>query len=136
MTAPVAAFRRTTVRVHYADTDQMGVVYYANYLRWFEVGRTEWLRASGWSYREMERTGVSLPVLEACCAYRQPARYDDELAIDTRASRVSPARLRFDYVIRRAADDTLLAEGHTVHAAVDAAGRPQRLPERVRELVA
>jgi acyl-CoA thioester hydrolase len=136
MTAPTAAVRRTTVRVRYADTDQMGVVYYANYLRWFEVGRTEWLRASGWSYREMEGTGLALPVLEAHCAYRQPARYDDELAIDARASLVSPARLRFDYQIRRTADEALLAEGHTVHAAVDGAGRPHRLPDRVRGLVA
>jgi acyl-CoA thioester hydrolase len=131
-----AAFRRTTVRVRYADTDQMGVDYYANYLRWFEVGRTEWLRAGGWSYREMEEIGLSLPVLEARCHYRKPARYDDEVAIDARGSLASPVRLRFDYQIRRAADGTLLAEGHTVHAAVDGTGRPRRLPERVRELVA
>src|SRR5262245_36376771 len=67
--------RATRVRVRYADTDQMGVVYYANYLVWFEVGRTEWLREAGWNYRDMEETGVSLPVIEAHCEYRQPARY-------------------------------------------------------------
>src|SRR5262245_28192662 len=77
------AARRTQVRVRYADTDQMGVVYYANYLVWFEVARTEWLREGGWSYREMEADGISLPVIEAHCEYRQPARYDDEIEIRT-----------------------------------------------------
>ena len=69
-----AGARRTLVRVRYAETDRMGVVYYANYLIWFEVGRTEWLRETGWSYREMEHEGVALPVIEAHCTYRQPAR--------------------------------------------------------------
>ena len=72
---------KTRVRVRYADTDRMGVVYYANYLVWFEVGRTEWLRETGWSYREMEADGIALPVIEAQCEYRQPARYDDEIEI-------------------------------------------------------
>ena len=68
--------RRTRVRVRYAETDRMGVVYYANYLVWFEVGRADWLRQTGWTYREMERDGISLPVIEARCEYRQPARYE------------------------------------------------------------
>ena len=80
------AARRTRVRVRYADTDQMGVVYYANYLVWFEVARTEWLRDGGWSYREMEADGIALPVIEAHCEYRQPARYDDEIEIRTVAT--------------------------------------------------
>ena len=75
--------RTTRVRVRYADTDQMGVVYYANYLVWFEVGRTEWLRDAGWNYRDMEEAGISLPVIEAHCEYRQSARYDDEIEIRT-----------------------------------------------------
>ena len=114
----------------------MGVVYYANYLVWFEVGRTEWLRTTGWSYRDMERDGVSLPVIEAHCEYRQPARYDDEIEIRTRATLMSPVRVRFDYDLVSVAEDTVAASGHTVHAALDTNGRPCRLPARVREMLA
>ena len=99
------------MRVRYADTDQMGVVYYANYLVWFEIGRTEWLRDAGWNYRDMEETGVSLPVIEAHCEYRQPARYDDEIEIRTTATAMTPARLRFDYQAVRTAGDTLRRGG-------------------------
>ena len=134
MDNPIPA-RRTRVRVRYADTDQMGVVYYANYLVWFEVGRTEWLRESGWSYREMEQAGISLPVIEAHCEYRQPARYDDEIEIRTEARVLTPVRIRFDYEARRTADETLSATGHTVHAALGADGRPRRLPARVLEII-
>jgi acyl-CoA thioester hydrolase len=134
MTADAAA-RLTRLRVRYADTDQMGVVYYANYLVWFEVGRTEWLRQSGWSYRDMEEDGVALPVIEAHCEYRQPLRYDDEVEIATKAMLVTPIRIRFDYEVRRTGSLDLCAGGHTVHAAVDAAGKPCRLPPRVRELL-
>lgn len=114
----------------------MGVVYYANYLVWFEVGRTEWLRTTGWSYRDMERDGVSLPVIEVHCEYRQPARYDDEIEIRTRATLMSPVRIRFDYHLVGGADDTVAASGYTVHAALDTGGRPCRLPLRVREMLA
>jgi acyl-CoA thioester hydrolase len=131
-----ASARRTLVRVRYAETDRMGVVYYANYLVWFEVGRTEWLRDTGWSYREMEMDGVALPVIEAHCAYRQPARYDDEIEILTRATLMTPVRIRFDYEAIRRRDGVRVAEGYTVHAALDAAGRPCRLPERVRAMLA
>ena len=132
-----ARTRLTRVRVRYAETDRMGVVYYANYLVWFEVGRTEWLRQTGWSYSAMEREGgVQLPVIEAHCEYRQPARYDDEIDIAARATLLTPVRIRFDYTLTRTADETLLAEGHTVHAAVDASGKPCRLPERIRETLA
>lgn len=126
--------RTTRVRVRYADTDRMGVVYYANYLVWFEVARTEWLRATGWSYREIERDGVALPVIEAHCEYRRPTRYDDEVDVSARATLVTPVRIRFDYEVTRA-DATLTAIGHTVHAAVDAAGKPRRLPARVLEML-
>ena len=127
--------RRTTVRVRYAETDRMGVVYYSNYLVWFEVGRTEWLRETGWSYREMETDGVALPVIEAHCEYRQSARYDDDLEILTRASLLTPVRIRFDYDIVRVRDQALTALGYTVHATLDASGRPCRVPERVRALL-
>ena len=113
----------------------MGVVYYANYLIWFEVGRTEWLRETGWSYREMEQDGVSLPVIEAHCDYRRPARYDDDIEIGTRATLMTPVRIRFDYEVWRQGDDAPLASGHTVHAALDLNGRPCRLPARVREML-
>lgn len=129
-----ALIRRTRVRVRYAETDRMGVVYYANYFVWFEVGRTEWLRHTGWTYREMERDGVALPVIEAHCEYRQPARYDDELEISTRAMLVSAVRIRFDYQVIRVDGSDSVASGHTVHAATDSSGRPCRLPMRVREL--
>jgi len=129
--SPRAALTRTTrVRVRYAETDRMGVVYYANYLVWFEVGRTEWLRATGWSYREMELDGIALPVVEAHCEYRQPARYDDEIEIRTRAGLLTPVRIRFDYEAVRG-DQCVVASGYTVHAALDASGRPCRLPARV-----
>lgn len=119
------------VRVRYAETDQMGVVYYANYLVWFEVSRTDWLRHAGWSYRDMEAEGYMLPVVQANCAYRQSARYDDEIDISARGTLLSPVRIRFDYDVRRATDAALLAEGYTVHASLDPQGKPRRLPPRV-----
>lgn len=131
--------RRTTtstVRVRYAETDKMGVVYYANYLVWFEVGRTDWLRETGWSYREMEVDGLALPVIEAHCEYRQGAKYDDEIDVRTRASKASGVRIRFDYEVVRRADGAVVATGHTVHATIDRQGRPVRLPERVKDLFA
>ena len=128
--------QRTRVRVRYAETDRMGVAYYANYFVWFEVGRTDWLRHTGWTYREMEGDGVSLPVIEAQCEYRQPARYDDEIEIATRGTLVTQVRVRFDYQLTRAEDQTAIAAGHTVHAAVDRGGRPCRLPARVRDMFA
>jgi acyl-CoA thioester hydrolase len=124
------------VRVRYAETDQMGIVYYANYLVWFEVGRTDWLRDTGWSYREMEAAGYGLPVIEAHCEYRQGARYDDELDIRTRGSQLSPVRIRFDYEIVRCGDQAAIATGHTVHATVGGGGKPVRVPERVKDLFA
>jgi len=130
---PTALIRRTTVRVRYAETDCMGVVYYANYFVWFEIGRTDWLRETGQSYRTMEADGVQLPVIEAHCEYRRAAKYDDELEIRTRAALLTPVRIRFDYEIARS-DETLVT-GHTIHAALDARGRPCRLPSGVRDLL-
>ena len=133
---PVAdALRRTRLRVRYADTDRMGVAYHANYLVWFEVGRTEWLRESGWTYRKMEEDGVSLPVIEAHCEYRLPARYDDEIEICTAATVLSQVRIRFDYEARLTGSSALAATGHTVHASLGVDGRPRRLPARVLELL-
>jgi acyl-CoA thioester hydrolase len=126
----------STVRVRYAETDKMGVVYYANYFVWFEVGRTDLLRTMGWSYREMELAGVSLPVIEAHCDYHRPARYDDELDVRTEGRMLSPVRMEFTYQVVRREGQELAASGRTVHAALDPAGRPCRLPERVRQVFA
>jgi acyl-CoA thioester hydrolase len=123
------------VRVRYAETDKMGVVYYANYFVWFEVGRTDLLRESGWNYREMETEGYGLPVIEAHCTYRESAKYDDEIEVRTRGAVLSPVRVQFTYEVVRAADAAMLATGTTVHAALDRAGRPCRLPERVRTVL-
>jgi acyl-CoA thioester hydrolase len=123
------------VRVRYAETDQMGVVYYANYFVWFEVGRTDLLRTAGWSYREMEWEGFQLPVIEAHCTYRAPAKYDDELEILTTGTALSPVRVQFAYEVVRSADQTPIANGTTVHATLDRNGRPCRLPERVRTIL-
>ena len=114
----------------------MGVVYYANYLVWFEVGRTDWLRDTGWTYKTMEQEGIQLPVIEAHCEYRQSARYDDELEVRTRAHLVSPIRIQFDYDVIRRADGETIAGGHTVHATIGPSGRPGRLPNRIKELFA
>jgi acyl-CoA thioester hydrolase len=118
---------RTDIRVIYGDTDQMGVVYYANYLRFFEAGRNEYIRARGLRYRDFEaRFGLRLPVAEAQVRYRAPARYDDLLTVETSLAEVKRASARFGYRIVR--DGEVLATGHTVHACVDLEGRIQRMP--------
>jgi acyl-CoA thioester hydrolase len=118
---------KTDIRVIYGDTDQMGVVYYANYLRYFEAGRNEYLRAIGVSYRDVEREmGITLPVVEAHVDYKQPARYDDLLVVETTLARVGRASARFDYRVVCAA--TVVATGRTVHACLDRAGKIHKLP--------
>src|SRR3954471_23132121 len=101
------------VRVRYAETDKMGVVYYANYFVWFEVARTDLLRSLGWSYREMEHAGVSLPVLEAECEYHRSVRYDDELEVRAEGRLLSKVRIEFLYQVVRPADGVLAASGRT-----------------------
>jgi acyl-CoA thioester hydrolase len=113
----------------------MGVVYYANYFAWFEVGRCEALRMAGYSYRELEAQGLFLPVIEASCRYLQSGRYDDEIAVTATGHLLSPARLSFDYQLVRPADGARLATGRTVHASVTAAGRPRRLPAHLKALL-
>jgi acyl-CoA thioester hydrolase len=126
----------STLRVRYAETDKMGVVYYANYLVWFEVGRADLLRSLGWTYREIELDGVSLPVIEAHCDYHRPARYDDEIEVRTEGRLLSPVRMEFHYQVVRTQDAVVSATGRTVHAALDPSGRPCRLPKGVREAFA
>ncbi len=120
------------LRVIYGDTDQMGVVYYANYLRFFEAGRNELCRACDIPYRELEVRGFLLPVTEVSARYRRPARYDDLVVVETHLGRIGRAQLRFEYAVRREADGELLCTGHTVHACLGEGGRPTRLP---RDLV-
>lgn len=122
------------VRVRYGETDQMGVVYHPNYFLYFETGRTELLRAAGVVYSELEKSGVFLVVTEASCRYRAAARYDQELKIATRVDEVGKARVRFSYRVL-GPEGSLLAEGHTELAAVDAAKNPVRLPREVAELL-
>ncbi len=118
----------TRIRVRYADTDQMGFAYYANYLVWFEVGRTEMLRAIGLPYAEIEKENVALPVLEAHCKYRKAARYDQMLRVVSRLKEKPRASLRIDYEVFDEADQ-LLAEGYTTHTFINAEGRPVRPPQ-------
>jgi acyl-CoA thioester hydrolase len=121
------------LRVIYGDTDQMGMVYYGNYLRYFEAARNEFLRGAGAEYRAFEAAhGLRLPVVEATVSYRKPARYDDELALHAAVPELRGASARFVYEIRRLPDGELLATGHTVHACVDAAGKVTRIPPPLR----
>jgi acyl-CoA thioester hydrolase len=120
------------LRVRYAETDKMGVVYYANYFVWFEVGRCDLLRTFGGSYREIEERGIALPVIEAECQYLQPAHYDDELEVRTTGRLLSGARLEFCYEVVRAADAQVVATGRTAHASINREGRPCRLPAGIR----
>ena len=114
----MSTFCETTLRVRYAETDQMAVVYHSNYIIWMEVGRVELLRQLGFSYREMEQDGLNLPVVEVKCRYKHPARYDDEIMIRTRLSQMRTSLLRFQYELVRKADGRLLAEGESVHVVV------------------
>jgi acyl-CoA thioester hydrolase len=121
---------KTDVRVIYGDTDQMGIVYYANYLRYFEAGRNEFIRAKGLRYRDFEaQYRLMLPVVEAHVTYRAPVRYDDLIAVETSLADVRRASARFEYRIVR--DGDVVASGHTVHACVDLEGRVQRMPREL-----
>ena len=125
----------TTVRVRYAETDQMGVVYYANFFIWFEIGRVEFFRQLGFDYRDMEqKDGCFIAVADARCRYKAPARYDDLLTIRTRLKGARGPVIHFTYEIVRQADDTLLAEGETSHLVTDAQLKMSTLPEKYRGL--
>ena len=119
---------KTDIRVIYGDTDQMGVVYYANYLRYFEAGRNELLRARGVRYRDLERSHqLYLPVVEAQVSYKSPARYDDLLSVSTGLGKVGRASVRFVYEVK--CEHTLIATGQTTHACIDGHGQVRPLPE-------
>lgn len=125
---------RVSVTVRYAETDMMGIVYHANYLPWFEVGRTTLLKEIGVPYKKLEEEGFRLPVLEVSAKYVRPAVYDDTLEIISTVSEKPLLRIRIDYEVRR--DGELLATGNTVHAFVDKQGRPVRPPAWAAEVLA
>lgn len=126
-----SAINETRVRVRYAETDKMGVVYHSNHFIWFEVGRVELLRQLGFSYRDMEeQDGRFIAVVEAKCRYRAPARYDDEVVVRTELKNVRESVIHFGYELLRVDDGTLLAEGETTHIVTDADMKVAALTEK------
>jgi acyl-CoA thioester hydrolase len=124
----------TLIRVRYAETDQMGVVYHANYFIWFEVGRVELLRQIGFNYRDMEEHDQCfIAVVEARCRFKAPAHYDDEIRIHTSLKHVRNSFIQFSYEAVRVADGELLAEGDTMHIVTDAQMNKRGLPEKYRD---
>ena len=124
---------QTRIRVRYAETDQMGVVYYANFFIWFEIGRVELLRQLGFQYKEMEtEDDCHIPVVEATCRYKSPARYDDELLLETTVLALRRTVIKFGYRLFRTENEaqTLLAEGETTHVTVNRSMRKVRLPQK------
>ena len=126
---------RTTYRVIYGDTDNMGQAYYGNYFRWFEIGRTEMFRSLGLSYKAVEDHGIYLPVAETHCRYAAPAKYDDILIIETSVDSGIKAGIKFDYRIFREDGKTLVAKGYTKHPCVNKDGKVVRPPSFIREIV-
>lgn len=120
-----------TVRVRFADTDAMGMVYHGRYFEWFEAARTEMMRVHGMSYQEMTRRGVAAPVIEVTCRYRIPIRYDDRIRIHTVLEEVSRTRIRLRYRILGEDDEPILAEGTSLHCFIDGEGRPIRAPDDI-----
>jgi acyl-CoA thioester hydrolase len=133
---PVSLHSSSTIRVRYAETDQMGVAYHGQYFAWFEVGRTDLLRSSGLTYKELEKGGLRLPVIETHARFLRPAFYDDVLLVRTAVSGVKGARVSFAYEVFREGTPEPLATAMTCHAAVDPGGRPRRLPEELRRRLA
>jgi len=130
------AYHDTTVRVRYAETDQMGVVYHANYLIWFEVGRVELMRALGIEYKRMELDDdCHIVVVDVRCRYINSARYDEELCIRTRIAESRNRTIRFSYEVRRDSGQELLAVGETLHVICGSNGKPKLLPEKYRVIL-
>lgn len=127
-------WHETQIRVRYAETDKMGIVHHSNYLVWFEFGRSEFCRARGFSYKEMEEVDNALMVVaEAYCRYKSPAHYEDVLTIRTKLEEMRSRSIRFVYEIIRPEDNTLLAEGETLHLVTDLDKKVRTLPERYKE---
>jgi acyl-CoA thioester hydrolase len=128
---PLAVVNETRIRVRYAETDQMGIVYHANHFIWFEVGRVEFLRQLGFSYKDMEQQdNCFIAVVDARCRYKAPAIYDDEIIVRTWLKNIRESVIHFGYELVRSSDETVLAEGETTHIVADAQMRKTVLPER------
>lgn len=128
-------WHETEIRVRYAETDQMGIVHHSNFLIWFEAGRSDLCRAKGFSYKEMEEQGNALMVVaETYCRYKSPAFYDDILSVRTKVLEVRSRSLRFFYEVRRLSDETLIAEGETLHLVTDKDKKVRTLPPVYRDL--
>jgi len=125
--------QRIETRVTYAETDAMGIVYYAHYLRWFEMGRTELMRNLGIAYRELEEQGIYLPVSEVFCKYHTAAKYDDILTVETSVDFLKRASIQFAYRILRKEDGAVLVTGTTLHAFVDQEGKIVKVPASLKE---
>jgi len=126
-------FSETTIRVRYAETDQMGIVYYGNYFTWFEVGRVDFCRQMGLVYKQMEiEDDCLLVVAEANCRYKQPAKFDDLLVVRTSVKQLQTRMLRFAYEIIRQSSSDVIATGETLHVFCDRQGKPKSLPEKYR----
>lgn len=124
-----------TIRVRYAETDQMGVVYHSNHFVWFEVGRVEFLRQLGFSYKDMElQDGCHIAVVDARCRYKAPARYDDEVVVRTQLKNARESMVHFSYELVRASDGALLAEGETMHVVIDREMKRTAIPEKYMQI--
>ena len=125
----------TRFRARYSETDKMGVIYYANYLVWMEMGRTDYCKSVGFDYRDMELDGANMAVAEATCRYIAPARYDDEILVTTWVERLNRRLITFAYAISNAQTKSILAEGRTIHIAMDKDGKARSIPERYLALM-
>jgi len=133
MSESMPDYADTTIRVRYAETDQMGVVYHSNYFIWFEVGRVELCRQLGFQYKEMEAADDTfIVVAKASCRFKRPARFDDVLVVRTRVMGSQRRMIRFGYEILHQASNELIATGETLHVICDRQGRPKSLPEKFR----
>jgi len=121
------------LRVRYAETDQMGVVYYANYFVWFEAARTDFLRTIGMPYKSLEQQGIFLPVVEAYARYIAPAFYEDEIVVEIQLKEIKSASLKIFYNVKRCSDNKLLVEGYTKHTVINKNGKIKRMPDNLRE---
>lgn len=131
MTTALPDFAEIRARVRYAETDQMGVVYHANYLVWMEIARTEFCRVRGFRYRDIEiNDGIHIAVAEASCRYHSPARYDDDIIAKAWMKRSHPRMVTFGYEIRHADTGQILATGETKHVLIDSMGKPTKLPPK------
>ena len=126
---------RSPVRVRYPETDAMGVAHHTNFFIWFEIGRTELLRDGGFSYADLEKEQIFLPVVEATCRYLHPAQYDELLWVETEVAGVGAVKIRFSYRITCQEDGRLIATGNTLHASLNGRRKPTRIPVRIRDLL-